>query len=95
MDGGHIYRDNTPTDEHVFEQYKASRPMAGHRLIFHILSAEGDIKDIFAIGSEFTPKWGNNDSRDDIYKTPAEMTTYLRTVFKMIFRCALTLAVCS
>ena len=83
LDGGHIYRDSTPTDEHVFEQYKASRPMAGHRLVFHILSAEGDIKDIFAIGSEFTPKWENGDYRDDIYKTAAEMATILRPVFML------------
>ena len=84
LDGGHIYRDNTPTDEHLFEQHKASRPMAGHRLVFHILSAEGDIKDIFAIGSEFTPKWGNGDYRDDIYKTAAEMATILRPVFMLV-----------
>ena len=46
--------------------------MVGHRMVFHILTAEGDLKDVYAIPTEYTPLWGNGDSRDDIYKTVAE-----------------------
>ena len=51
--------------------------MVGHRMVFHILTAEGDLKDVYAIPTEYTPMWGNGDSRDDIYKTVAEMTVIL------------------
>ena len=46
-------------------------------MVFHILTAEGDLKDVYAIPTEYTPMWGNGDSRDDIYKSVAEMTVIL------------------
>ena len=54
--------------------------MVGHRMVFHILTAEGDLKDVYAIPTEYTPMWGNGDSRDDIYKSVAEMTVILNNL---------------
>ena len=54
--------------------------MVGHRMVFHILTAEGDLKDVYAIPTEYTPMWGNGDNRDDIYKTVAEMTVILNNL---------------
>ena len=51
--------------------------MVGHRMVFHILTAEGDLKDVYAIPTEYTPMWGNGDVRDDIYKSLAEMAVIL------------------
>ena len=51
--------------------------MVGHRMVFHILTAEGDLKDVYAIPTEYTPLWGNGDVRDDIYKSLAEMAVIL------------------
>ena len=51
--------------------------MVGHRMVFHILTAEGDLKDVYAIPTEYTPMWGNGDIRDDIYKSLAEMAVIL------------------
>ena len=51
--------------------------MVGHRMVFHILTAEGDLKDVYAIPTEYTPMWGNGDSRDDIYKSVQEMSVIL------------------
>ena len=78
LDGGHLYQENTPTDPLSFQQLKNTKPMVAHRLVFHILTAEGDLKDTFAIASEYTPKWGNGDVRDDIYKSIPWMTEYLK-----------------
>ena len=49
-------------------------------MVFHILTAEGDLKDVYAIPTEYTPMWGNGDSRDDIYKSVAEMTVILNNL---------------
>ena len=51
--------------------------MVGHRMVFHILTAEGDLKDIYAIPTEYTPMWGNGDVRDNIYKSLEEMTAII------------------
>ena len=51
--------------------------MVGHRMVFHILTAEGDLKDVYAIPTDYTPMWGNGDVRDDIYKSLAEMAVIL------------------
>ena len=51
LDGGHLYSNNTPTDNLHFVQSKKTWPMVGNQLVFHVLSAEGDIKEIFAIPS--------------------------------------------
>ena len=76
LDGNHIYKDNTPTDKLTFKQSSFTFPFVGHRLVFHILSAEGDLKDIFAVRSKYTPSF--NDDRDQIYKTMDEMKEILR-----------------
>ena len=42
--------------------------MVGNRLVFHILSAEGDLKDIFAIDTEYTPKFQDEDrNKESLY----------------------------
>ena len=51
--------------------------MVGHRMVFHILTAEGDLKDVYAIPTDYTPMWGNGDVRDDIYKSIEEMAAIL------------------
>ena len=78
LDGNHIYKDNTPTDKLQYKQSAFTYPFVGHRLVFHILSAEGDLKDIFAVKSQYTPSF--NDHRDEIYKTMAEMKEILRSL---------------
>ena len=78
LDGDHIYKDNTPTDKLQYKQSAFTYPFVGHRLVFHILSAEGDLKDIFAVKSKYTPSF--NDDRDEIYKTMAEMKEILRNL---------------
>ena len=54
--------------------------MVGHRMVFHILTAEGDLKDVYAIPTEYTPLWGNGDVRDKIYKSVEEMAVILSTL---------------
>ena len=79
LDGHHIYRDNTPTDKLEFKQSYRTFPFVGHRLVFHILSAEGDLKDIYAVRSKYTPSFSGNDThKNEIYKTMAEMKDILR-----------------
>ena len=51
--------------------------MVGHRMVFHILTAEGDLKDVYAIPTEYTPMWGNGDVRDNIYKSIEEMSAII------------------
>ena len=51
--------------------------MVGHRMVFHILTAEGDLKDVYAIPTEYTPMWGNGDVRDNIYKSLEEMSAII------------------
>ena len=46
-------------------------------MIFHILTAEGDLKDVYAIPTEYTPMWGNGDVRDNIYKSLEEMSAII------------------
>ena len=45
------YSNNTPTDNLNFVQSKKTWPMIGNQLTFHVLSAEGDIKELFSIPS--------------------------------------------
>ena len=81
LDGNHIYRDNTPTDKLEFKQTSSTFPFVGHRLVFHILSAEGDLKDIYAVRSKYTPSFSGDDAhKNEIYKTMDEMKDIIRNL---------------
>ena len=58
------YSNNTPTDNLHFVQSKKTWPMIGNQLTFHVLSAEGDIKELFAIASGKQP----NDRLENYYQ---------------------------
>jgi len=42
----HIFRDSIPAEALEFQQLKNTDVFMGNRIVFHVLSAEGDLKDI-------------------------------------------------
>ena len=64
-----------------FKQTSSTFPFVGHRLVFHILSAEGDLKDIYAVRSKYTPSFSGDDAhKNEIYKTMDEMKDIIRNL---------------
>ena len=47
----HIFKDSIPAESHEFKQVFGSQTFLGNRLIIHVLSAEGDLKEISTVNN--------------------------------------------
>ena len=54
----HLVRNGIAADDLIWEQHQQAQTMNGNRLVFHVLSAEGDLRDTFALDS------GSNNFED-------------------------------